>query len=311
MTDLVVFAPNAESYLRLLQEEFPTVAVHGATSEGELTGLVEEMEILVAYTIREELLRRASKLQWIQSLITGTDSITKQPSLRKEVIVTSTRGIHGPQMSEMAFLLMLSLSRDFPQMVRNQDAGIWRHWPGNLLYRKKVGIFGVGVIGGEIARKCKAFGMSVYGINRVPRKIDTLDYAFGSEDILKVAAEVDFFIIVAPSTPETYRIVSAEVLSSMKPTAYLINLARGDLVDEEALIGALNSKKIAGAALDVFAKEPLPPDHPFWKMRNVVITPHVGGTSDIYVEQAMGIIRENLRRFLRGERKDLINLVAH
>jgi phosphoglycerate dehydrogenase-like enzyme len=233
------------------------------------------------------------------------------PSLSKKVLVTSTRGIHGPQMSEMAFLLMLSLNRDFPQMVRNQDQGVWKPWPAKLLYQKKVGIFGMGVIGEEIAKKSKVFGMSVYGIDIIRRKIEALDYFYGPEDILKVAAVVDYFVIVAPYTAQTYQIVNERVFSAMKPTAFLINIGRGELVNEEDLIRALDSKKIAGAALDVFCQEPLPSDHPFWKMKNVIITPHVGGMSDIYMEQALTIFEENLRHFLRGERGNLINLVAH
>jgi phosphoglycerate dehydrogenase-like enzyme len=169
----------------------------------------------------------------------------------------------------------------------------------------------MGVIGEEIAKKSKAFGMSVYGIDIIRREIEAVDYFYGPEDIIKVAAEVDYFIIVAPYTPQTFQIVNEGVLSAMKPTAFLISIGRGELVNEEALIKALNSKKIAGAALDAFCQEPLPPNHPFWKMKSVIVTPHVGGASDIYVEQALTIFEENLRRFLRGERKNLINLVAH
>jgi D-2-hydroxyacid dehydrogenase (NADP+) len=143
----------------------------------------------------------------------------------------------------------------------------------------------------------------------VKRKIEAVDTFSGPDEILKVAAEIDYFIIVAPYTPQTYKMVDAKVLSSMRPTAFLINIGRGELVDEDALIHTLNSGKIAGAALDAFCQEPLPKDHPFWKMKNVIVTPHVGGMSDIYVEQVLSIFEENLRRYLMGERQNLINLV--
>lgn len=237
------------------------------------------------------------------------DYITNLPLLRKEVLVTSTRGIHGPQMSEMAFLLMLALNRNFPQIIRNQDQRVWERWPGKLLYQKKVGILGVGVIGEEIARKCKAFGMTVFGIDIVKRKVDAVDYFYGPEELLQVIQEVDYFIIVAPNTPQTQKLVGAKVFSSMKPTAFLISIGRGEIVDEEALIHALKTGQIAGAALDTFWTEPLPKDHPLWEIKNVIITPHVGGLSDIYVEQVLPIFEENLRRFLQGERRNLINLV--
>jgi phosphoglycerate dehydrogenase-like enzyme len=151
--------------------------------------------------------------------------------------------------------------------------------------------------------------MTVYGIDIVKRKIDAVDYFYSPEDLTKVIQEVDYFIIVAPFTPKTQGMIRAKELSSMKPTAFLINIGRGEIIDEEALIQALNSGKIAGAALDAFGQEPLPKDHPFWRMKNVIITPHVGGMSDVYVEQVLSIFEENLRRFLKGERHNLINLI--
>ena len=309
--NLLILEQLAEEYRKALQPKFPEVVIHASKNEDEIGDFIEKMDILLTFRISEELIQRASKLQWIQSLATGVDYIVNLSSLSKKVLVTSTRGIHGPQMSEMAFLLMLALNRNFPKMVRNQDQGVWERWPAKLLYQKKVGILGMGVIGEEIAKKSKAFGMSVYGIDIIRREIEAVDYFYGPEDIIKVAAEVDYFIIVAPYTPQTFQIVNEGVLSAMKPTAFLISIGRGELVNEEALIKALNSKKIAGAALDAFCQEPLPPNHPFWKMKSVIVTPHVGGASDIYVEQALTIFEENLRRFLRGERKNLINLVAH
>lgn len=310
MYSLVVFQEYAEDYRKALQPKFPEIVIHAASDEETLAGFVSDMDILLAFSMPDELMRRAAELQWIQSLGTGVDYLTNLPSLRKEVLITSMRGIHGPQMSEMAFLYMLSLGRDFPRMVRNQDRGVWERWPAKLLWRKKVGILGLGVIGEEVARKCKAFGMIVYGIDILRKERDSVDHFFEPRDIVKVAAEVDYFIVLAPYTRQTFQIVNEEVLSAMKPTAFLINIARGELVDEAALIEALESGKIAGAALDALVQEPLPPDHPLWKMKNVIITPHVGGMSDVYIEQTLPIIEENLRRFLEGERKDLINLIT-
>jgi D-2-hydroxyacid dehydrogenase (NADP+) len=172
-----------------------------------------------------------------------------------------------------------------------------------------VGILGVGVIGEEIARKCKAFGMTVLGIDIVKRKVEAVDHFYGAEELLRVIPEVDYFVVVAPSTPQTQKMVGAKVLSSMKPTSFLINIARGGIVDEGALTDALRAGRIAGAALDVFCEEPLPTDHQFWGMHNVIVTPHLGGLSDIYVEQVLSILEENLRRFLKGERRKLINIV--
>jgi phosphoglycerate dehydrogenase-like enzyme len=307
---ILIATPDAGDYKKDLEARFPEIPMYAVISEEDIRHHVEKMDILVTiFRVSDELLKQAVNLKWVQALTTGVNYIINRPSLRKEVIVTSCRGIHGPQMSEMAFLLMLALNRNFPQVVRNQDQRIWERWPGKLLYQKKIGILGVGVIGEEIARKCKAFGMTVFGMDIVRREIDSVDFFYGPEDLPQVAKEVDYLILVAPSTPETLKIVGTKVLSSMKPTAFLINIARGELVDEEALIQALETGEIAGAALDALSMEPLPKDHPLWRTRNVIITPHVGGMSDIYREQVMPIIEENLRRFLRGERRNLINYI--
>jgi D-2-hydroxyacid dehydrogenase (NADP+) len=301
---------DAGEYKKALVSKFPGIEFHAVTREADIQDHVEKMEVLVTvYRVSNELLKQAVKLQWIQVMTAGVNHILDRPSLKKEVIVTSCRGIHGPQMSEMAVLLMLALNRDFPQVVRNQDQRQWKRWPGKLLFQKQVGILGMGVIGEAIADKCKCFGMTVSGIDIVERKIASVDAFYHPDKLPEVAGQVDYLILVAPSTPETRRIVGAKVLSRMKPTAYLINIARGELVDEEALIEALEGGKIAGAALDALPVEPLPADHPLWRVKNVIITPHVGGMSDIYCEQTLPIIEENLRRFMRGERRELINYI--
>jgi phosphoglycerate dehydrogenase-like enzyme len=281
--NLLILDSLADEYKKNLKPKFPEVSIHAAKKEEEIGEFIEKMQILLTFRISDDLI--------------------------KEVLVTSTRGIHSPQVSEMAFLFMLALNRNLPQIVRNQDLRVWERWPTKLLHRKKVGILGIGVIGEEIAKKAKAFGMTVYGIDIVKRRVDAVDYFYEPEELVKVLNEVDYFIIVAPLTPQTRGMIGSRELSSMKPTAFLINIGRGEIVDEEALIQALNSGKIAGAALDVFCQEPLPKDHPFWRMKNVIVTPHVGGASDIYVEQVLSIFEENLRRFLSGERRNLINLI--
>jgi len=308
---LLIVDSRGEEYRKALEPEFPEFVVRACKTEQEVGDFIEKAEILLTFGLSDELIRKAVALRWIQALGTGVDSILALPSLQKSVLLTSTRGIHGPQMSEFAMLLMLALTRRFPDTVRNQDKAVWDRWPAELLWQKKVGILGLGTVGEEIARKCKAFGMSVYAVNRSKKQLDVVDRFFGLEGLLTMAREVDYFIIVVPLTPDTRGMVGAEVLSAMKPTAFLLNLARGAVVDEKALIQALESGTIAGAALDVFNEVPLPQSHPFWKMRNVIVTPHVGGTSVSYVRQVLPIFQENLRRYLRGEVGTLINRVEH
>ena len=158
------------------------------------------MEVLLTVRISDTLIQKAQKLEWIQAMTTGVDDIVNLPSLRKDVLLTSTRGIHGPQVSEMAFLLMLALKRNFPQNIHNQDQRVWQRWPGRLLYRKRMGILGVGVIGEEMARKCKSFGMTVYGIDIIKRKGDAVDHFCRPEDLLNIVPELDYFVIMDGSS---------------------------------------------------------------------------------------------------------------
>ena len=309
--NLLILDSQAEEYRRALEPEFPELVIRACKTENEVGAFIEKAKSLLTFNISDPLIRKAVNLEWIQALGTGVDAILGLPSLPKGVLVTSTRGIHGPQMSELAMLLMLALTRRFPDTVRNQDKSVWDRWPAELLWKKKVGIFGLGAVGEEIALRCKAFGMTVYGINRSGKGAGAVDRMFGLDGLLTVAREVDYFIVAVPLTPETRGRVGAEVVSAMKPTAFLLNLARGPVVDEKALIRALESRTIAGAGLDVFNEEPLPQGHPFWKMKNVIVTPHLGGTSTFYISQVLPIFRENLRRYLKGERHALINVVDH
>jgi D-2-hydroxyacid dehydrogenase (NADP+) len=301
---------DAETIAEALQVKFPEHTIHAVKNEAAIRDHVEKMEILVTvFRVADDLLKDAVRLQWIQVMTTGVNYILERPSLRKEVILTSSRGIHGPQMSETAILLMLALNKDFPGVIRNQDRRRWERWPGKLLMDKTVVILGMGVIGEAVAHQCKAFGMTVLGIDIVERTHADVDVWCRPDRLVEVAAQADYLVLTAPATPETYRIVGESVLTAMKPTAYLINIARGELVDEEALLSALDGGRIAGAALDALPVEPLPADHPLWKAKNIIISPHVGGMSDIYSQQVLPIIEENLRRFVAGERRTLINYI--
>jgi D-2-hydroxyacid dehydrogenase (NADP+) len=290
---------------------FPDVTFLAVKGEDEVGDFIEKAEVLVALRISDSLLARAKNLKWIHCTITGTDYIENLPSFkaRKEIVLTSSRGIHGPQMSEMAIMFMIAMNRQLPRFVRNQDRRIWERWPTRILYHKKVGILGVGAIGEAIAKKCKAFDMTVLGIDPVPRNIDAVDVFYTLDNFQDVIPQMDYFISVAPSTPYNRKMLNADIFSKMKPTAFFINMGRGEVVDEDALLQALKSHKIAGAALDTFHQEPLPPEHPFWGMDNIIITPHVGGLSDIYVQQAVTVFHKNLKIYLRDKKQDMVNII--
>jgi D-2-hydroxyacid dehydrogenase (NADP+) len=202
-----------------------------------------------------------------------------------------------------------SLARDLPRSTRAQDRGEWERWPAQLLDGATVGILGVGLIAEYLAPICKQFGMTVIGISGSPRAAKGFDKVVARDDLMKVVPELDFLVALAPLTPETRGIVGEKVLAAMKPSAYLINVARGGVVDEKALMAALESGKIAGAALDVFSEEPLPAASPLWKTKNITLFPHLGGFSVGYEDRAMPTIEGNMRKFFAGDLKSMINIV--
>jgi len=256
---------------------------------------------------RRDLFSSARKLKWVNALGTGLDGILDAPSLRPDVIVTATRGIHGVPMSEMAFMLMLALARDFPRVVHAQDNGIYRRWTPSLLHGKTVGILGVGQIAEVLAPRCKAFGMNVVGISRTSRPLSGFDRIVLRTDLVNAVRAFDFFILLVPFDAETQGIVSRDVIAAMKPSSYLINLARGGVVDEAALMAALQEGRVAGAALDAFQNEPLPPDSPWWRAPRTIVTPHIAGTYDRYAEDAFRQFDGNLAHFLAGRPDLMIN----
>lgn len=300
-------------YLAGFRERFPDLKVDLVEHHSKVEPYIRTADVLMAYgtVMADHVLQKAPKLKWIHALTTGTDGIDNLPSLRPEVLLTSTRGIHGAPMSEAALTAMLALSRDLPRAIRNRERRAWERWPARLLEGKTVGIFGVGLIGGALAPKCKALGMNVVGVDPVRTSAPGVDRMVPWEQAVKVAGELDFIVLFIPSSSGNRGIIGADLFGAMKPSSYLINLGRGDVLDEDALVVALNDKRIAGAALDVFREEPLPAEHPLWALDNVLITPHLGGAFDEYPRRAFPIIEENMRRFLAGDTQNMINLVPH
>jgi D-2-hydroxyacid dehydrogenase (NADP+) len=317
MSSRIVFigAPEADSaeFARRARADFPGIDLFASNDRAEALAHAADASALIGHHFQfdEELLARAPKLRWIQSLTTGTDAILKLAALRAEVTVTSTRGMHGPQMSELVFLHMLALTRDFPRMQRNQAAGVWQRWPQPLLWGKTVVIVGVGAISEALAPRCKAFGMQVFGVSASTRVPAGFDAVFAREALADAAAQADYLVLIVPHSAATESLVDARVLAAMKPEAFVINVARGGVLDEDALIVALREKRIAGAALDVFRQQPLPTDHALWREPGVIVTPLVGGMSNIYLDQAYPIVRDNLREFLAGRAGAMNNIVPH
>lgn len=298
-------------YKAMLLERFPQLTINVVGHHNDVGPFIADTEILLCFSppMADHVVRDAPKLKWIQALGTGVDNIVDLPSLGKEVVVTNIRGIHGAPVSEATLAFMLSLARDMPRSVRAQEQSKWERWPSSLLAGKTVGILGVGLIAEYLAPVCKALGMTVVGISGSPRETKSFDRMAHRDDLVKVAPDLDFLVALTPLSAETKGIVGEKVFKAMKPSAFLVNVARGGVIDEPALIKALEAGEIAGAGLDVFSQEPLPPDNPLWKTKNVTIFSHLGGYSQGYEDRAMPTIAGNMQKYLAGDLKNMINIV--
>jgi phosphoglycerate dehydrogenase-like enzyme len=296
-----------------LRRRFPEITIELVDHHSKTGPYIAAADALITFApmLSSQVLESAKRLKWIQALGTGVDNLIDQAALRKDVIVTNVRGIHGAPVSEAAIAAMLALARGLPRAIRAQDERQWRRFPAQLLHDKTVGIFGIGQIAEALAPKCKAFGMRVVGVTSAPRNIAGFDRMHRREELAQVVGDFDFFVLLTPLTAATRNSIDAKIFAAMKPTSFLINLARGGVVDEPALIEALNNKRIAAAALDVFSHEPLPVDHPFWSMPNVIITTHQGGFCDVYIDYALPTVETNMACFLNGDFNGMINVVAH
>src|SRR5215217_4608401 len=302
---------HADIYADHLRHEFPDLPVQTAASVAELPDDLSAFDVLVAFgvSVGDDVLRRLHNLKSIQSLATGVDHFLRCPYLAPDVLITSGRGIHGPMMREMAAFLMLCLSHNVLRQVEDQKAHRWERRLWTLLYEKTAVVVGLGVSGIAIGELMRALGMKVIGVTRTVREIAGFTAMMPRDRLVEAAAAADYLINVLPANPENIGLFSREVFAAMKPTAFFINIGRGETVDEAALIDCLRAKRIAGAALDVFATRPLPPSSPLWDMPNVVITPHIGGYVAEYERHVMPIVIDNMRQFLAGRPEAMRNVV--
>ena len=312
MTKVLVLDPHAEIYRDRLQAEFPALQFVLAHNAGELPADLSDIDVLISFGIelKDEFYQRAAGLKWVQCLATGVDHLLRCPSLKPDVYLTSGRGIHGAPMRETIVLLMMGVAREARRLADAQKAHVWdrRYW--GLFRGKTAVIVGVGVIGIATAKLLKAFEMHVVGVTRTPRAAEGFDRMMPTEQLKEAAGRADFLINILPATKDNLLLFDRALFAAMKPTAYYISAGRGQTVDEAALVDALRERRIAGAALDVFQTEPLPPDSPFWDLPNAFILPHLGGYTSEYEDLITPLIIENMRLFLDGRQMQMQNIVA-
>jgi phosphoglycerate dehydrogenase-like enzyme len=274
-----------------------------------LEARVGEADVLVISGLwQDRLLDRAKKLRFIQAIGAGTDQFPRKELAKRGIRLASARGVNYRAVAEHAMALILALSRRLPEARDNQAKGIWRGMIGDPSRRedelggKTLLIIGLGQIGGRLAELAKPFDMRVIGLRRNPAAgRGAADAVHAMSELGSLLPEADFVALTCPLTRETENLMDAEAFARMKPSAYLVNVARGRVVDEAALIAALGAGHIAGAGLDVTAEEPLAASSPLWGMAQVLITPHTAGETSRYEDNVIEILRDNLERLWRGE----------
>jgi phosphoglycerate dehydrogenase-like enzyme len=274
-----------------------------------LKNRVGEADVLVISGLwHDGLLDRAGKLRFIQAIGAGTDQFPLEELKKRGIRLASARGVNYRAVAEHAMALILALSRRLPEARDNQARRVWRGMIGDLSRRedelggKTLLVVGLGQIGGRLAQLAKAFEMRVVGLRRDPAAgRGAADSVHAVDELKSLLPEADFVALACPLTKETEKLVDADALARMKPSAYLVNVARGRVVDEEALVEALAAWRIAGAGIDVAVEEPLAPNSPLWRMEHVLLTPHTAGETRRYEDNVIEILRDNLGRLWRGE----------
>ncbi|BBI32623.1 D-2-hydroxyacid dehydrogenase [Cohnella abietis] len=260
-----------------------------------------EAEVVCGWnaTMGKILETEGSKLKWVQTSSAGVDKLPLDRLKSLGIQLSSASGIHPASMTETLFAMLLSFSRNLHHAIRHQSQQQWQPSERyHLLSGKTMGIIGVGAIGEEFARIAVAFGMRTIGVRRSSLPSSNVEKMYGIDQLKEVLSQSDVVVNVLPYTEETHHLFDKERLGWIRPGALFFNMGRGPSVDTDALIQALENGSLAGAGLDVFETEPLPADHPLWKLDNVIITPHIGGWTDNYKQRVADILMDNLKAYL-------------
>jgi phosphoglycerate dehydrogenase-like enzyme len=298
-----------------IRARWPEMRVVHLPDYSNLDREIQDADIFVGFSVRVEQFSLARKLKWIHTTAAAVTQLM-YPELRQSgIYVTNASGIHAVPMSEHILGMLIALARRFPDCFRNQRQSRWapqEWWDAPVRPRELHGqtllLIGFGAVGRAVAQIVRPLGMRVWAVTRSGQGDETLaEKIFPVSKLEEALPQADFVILAAPETPETHQMMGAREFARMKSSAYFVNVARGSLIDEAALIGALTRRAIAGAALDVASEEPLPPESPLWKLDNLFITPHVSAVSDRLWERQGDLVMENLERWFSG--RELVNRI--
>lgn len=297
-TVLIYDALEAPRYARLLAE-LRDVAIRVASTRDEAVAGIGDADVAFAWKIPPDVWRHARRLRWLQAMGAGVDWALV-PTLPRDVVVTRAPGVFGPWMVEYVLGWCLCVTQRVPVFTSAQRERRWlRDVIPERLGGRTLAVVGLGDVGRAIARSARALGMAVVGVSLSGRPVRGVKQVFTPDALRSALALADFVVLTVPLTRETRGMIGRQELKAMRPGAWLVNIARGPVVDERALVDALQARRIGGAILDVFATEPLPAHHPLWRFDNVVITPHISGPST--PEELTPVFTRNLARYLAGQ----------
>jgi glyoxylate/hydroxypyruvate reductase A len=297
---ILVYQPTraeARAYARLIRLPHRSFRVRVASSSREAAAAIGEAEVLYAWDFPRHLLARARKLRWVQNAGAGVEKLL-MPELDPRVVVTRAAGIFGPWMAEYTVGWCLWVTQRMETFRAQQAHRVWKPMDPLPLRGATLVMIGLGDIGRTIARTARSLGMIVLGVSRSGRPVREADTVYRRSHLRAALARADFAVLTVPLTPGTRGLIGRRELAAMKRSAWLVNVGRGAVVDEAALVAALRAGRIAGAIVDVFETEPLPARHPLWGLDNAVITPHISGPS--VPTEVSPIFNENLRRYVAG-----------
>ena len=307
-TTLLVLSDPDEPQLTMLEPLRDRLQIVIGPTMAAVATAAPSADALLVWTASRELLQQvfaiAPRLRWIHSRAAGLDTLLFPALVESPVPLTNSSGVYSRSLGEFVAASVLFFAKDFDRMKRNQAAGRWEQFDVEEAHGKTMGIVGYGDIGRASARLAKALGMRVLALRRRPeqsRDDELVDEVLGNDRLLELMARADYVVVTAPLTPDTRGLVNAAAIAAMKPTGVLINVGRGAVIDEAALIAALQRKVIRGAALDVFAQEPLPAGHAFYALDNLLLSPHCADHTQTWIDDAMQFFIGNLERFLRDE----------
>ena len=297
-------APEIEG---MLSDVPPGVEVHFLPHGGSLREHIVDIDILFG-RLGEDAMPEATALRWVHQPHAGVEGFMYPAFKANDVILTNCRGLYGTQIAEHAFALLLSITRQIPNQLEFMKTKHWERVPCIEVAGMTMGILGLGGIGRAIAARAQAFEFNVIAADVEPiDKPDTVSELFGLDGLMAFLAKSNILMVCCPSTPETHKLLSYAQFNQMPDASYVVNVSRGKVIDEEALVEALQRAKLAGAGLDVTYTEPCPPESPLWEQQNVILTSHSAGSSQHIRRRAMQLFIDNLHRYVEGE--PLVNVV--